>query len=1067
MVARARELVAREPALVQAMATPDDLAAIACGRTSLDYLRIACERYADRPCFGTREPGEPGFRTVSYRELWQRITGLATGCAERGLLAPGERVGICGDASVEWLVADLACLYRAAVSVPITVGTAEAEVAHMLDESGVGTLVCSAAERSRLARAIEARPGIRVVVIEHDLDALIAAGRDRLPTPPAAREPDPVVMVLYSSGTTGRPKGVMLTEQRWGGDLRAALAWPRIPWVIVGYLPLSHTAGRRLVNQTLIHGGVTYFTAAPDMSALFQDVRLVRPTVMPVLPRLSGVVSQHFLDALARRGVSCDLASALDHPLAEVVMAEMRDTFFGDRLCLIRSGTAKTAPEVLTLLARSFAVPVSNEYGLTETGSISVNGELYPHLEYKVIDLPELGYTHPRGELLVRWPGLARGYLGNPEATAALFDADGFARTGDVVEELAPRRIEWIDRKSSVARLAHGEFVNVARLESLASTSSVIRQIYVHADPAHAYVLAVIVPAAARDRATLRRELDRIARDAQLPRHEVPRDFVIASEPFDVANRLVTPVGKLDRAALKARYGAELAALHTAIEARMLGGDGTPGTGTAAAIQRAAAIALGLAASEVDPHDPQVGFLAFGGDSFSAIRFCALLAEAIGIALPVAAVLDPVASFATLGARVDELRRGHRVRDDDAIHGTATEVSASELALDRLLPAIASRDGIASPPRVVLLTGANGYLGRFVLAELLARLPGDGRLVCIARGADDAAARGRLAVDDSRIAAHAGDLTRPRLGLDSEQFDALAERVDSIVHCGALVNHALPYGELFEPNVLGTIEVARLAAHRRIPIHFVSTLGVVTGHGTRRVLEAERASELHPRRSTAGGAATGYVTSKWAGEVVLDQLHQRDGVTVHIYRCGMLLPDRRTASINHTDNVNRLLAGILATGLAPHSFYAGAPARYDGLPVDCVARAIVASVLAPAPGLHRYHASNAETHPVVSLDRIVDWLETAGARLERLPHADWLPRFRARLDQLGDAARAWSPRSTIARWEQPIRTVDVPAIDTTRFLGLLGGRTLPALDEDSVRRWKQSLERARSGGTPT
>jgi fatty acid CoA ligase FadD9 len=1057
VVARARELVVCEPELAQAMATAEDLAAIARGRISIDYVRIACERYAERPCFGMRDVLEPAFRTITYRELWQRVVALATTCAERGLLAPGELVGICGGASVEWIVADLACLYRGAVSVPITVGTSEADAAHVLDESGLATLVCSAAEHSRLRSVIEARPRIRnVIVIEHELAALIAAGGVRAPVPPRSEsEIDPDVMVLYSSGTTGRPKGIVLTERRWGGDLRAALAFPAVPWVNVGYLPLSHLAGRRLVNQNMMHGGVTYFTAAPDMSTLFHDVRLVRPTIMPAVPRISSLVSQHFLATLARRGLTTDLAAALDHPLGEVVMTEMRAAFFGDRLCLIRTGTAKTAPEVLALLERCFAVTVSNEYGLTETGSISVNGEIYPHLDYKLSPLPELGFTHPRGELLVKWPGLARGYLNNAEATAALFDPDGFVRTGDVVEELAPRRIEWIERKSSVARLAQGEFVNVDRLESLAATSSVIHQIYGHADPTSSYMLAVIVPVpGSSERATLRRELDRIARVAQLPRHEVPRDFVIASEPFSVANRLVTPVGKLDRAALKARYGTELAALRASIEARLLRGGQVPDADAATVVQRAAATALGLVATEVDPHDPVVGFLGFGGDSFSAIRFCALIEEAIGVAFPVAAVLDPIASFAALVVRVDELRRGGlRSVGYEEVHGTATEVAAAELALDRMLPVMATRAGVTSPPRVVLLTGGNGYLGRFVLSELLERLPRDGQLVCLVRGT------GRLpTITDPRVIVHTADLARPRLGLEAPLFEALAERCDSIVHCGALVNHVLSYRELFVPNVLGTIEIARLAARRQIPIHFASTLGIVAGHGTRRVFEAESAGELHPRRSAAGTAA-GYVTSKWASEVVLEQLHLRDGVTVQIYRCGMLLPHRRVDAINRTDNVNRLLAGILATGLAPRSFYAGEPARYDGLPVDCVATALVTNVLATAPGLHIFHASNAESRPSISLDHIVDWLETGGARLERLPHAEWLARFRARLEKLGEGARAWSPLSTIARWEQPIRAADVPAIDTRQFLALLGDRA-PAIDEAYVHRWKHSLDGA-------
>ena len=161
-------------------------------------------------------------------------------------------------------------------------------------------------------------------------------------------------------------------------------------------------------------------------------------------------------------------------------------------------------------------------------------------------------------------------------------------------------------------------------------------------------------------------------------------------------------------------------------------------------------------------------------------------------------------------------------------------------------------------------------------------------------------------------------------------------------------------------------------------------------------------------------------------------------------------------AINRTDNVNRLLAGILATGLAPRSFYAGEPVRYDGVPVDDVARAIVTSVLAARPGLHVTHASNSGLEPAVSLDQIVDWLETGGARLERLPHAEWVTRFRARLDELGEAARAWSPAQVIARWARPIRAEDIPRLETRAFLDLLG-ESPPAIDEPYVHRWRHAL----------
>src|SRR5262249_39578930 len=142
------------------------------------------------------------------------------------------------------------------------------------------------------------------------------------------------------------------------------------------------------------------------------------------------------------------------------------------------------------------------------------------------------------------------------------------------------------------------------------------------------------------------------------------------------------------------------------------------------------------------------------------------------------------------------------------------------------------------------------------------------------------------------LVVHAGDVMQPKLGLPEKVYADLAEQVDAIVHASALVNHALTYPHLFEPNVVGTVEVLRLAlARRRKAVHFVSTGGMVAG--IRRptpILEDESAASLWPRRPVRSDAyALGYATSKWACEVLLEDLHRRCGVPVSVFRCGMIL----------------------------------------------------------------------------------------------------------------------------------------------------------------------------------
>lgn len=1067
-------MVERHPELREVMSSESGLAFVRDrSSSSIHAIAATCERHADRTCFVDRAG------PVAYREIWHRVTALAGAWTRERIAGRDDRVGICGAPGIDWVVADLACLYTGAVSVPLAINLPPAELRALIEHARLTTVVCGAAQLTQLAEI----HGCRIIVMRNNdadrdvavppgaitLDALVAAGAPA--SAMARKRGDDLVTIMYTSGSTSRPKGVMLSERRSLATLVTALDWPPFPHVMIGYLPHSQIAGRRFVFDVMLHGGITHFAAE---ALPFAAIPTARPTMMPMLPRVSGMLYQQFKSELVTRfGPETDPAIAIDDERGRSVMADMHSTTLGDRLCLIRVGSASTAPNIITFLERCFGVAVANGYGTTETSSVTCNEVLFPHIEYKLADVPELGYAttdrpFPRGELLVRSPENTLGYLDDPAATAELFDREGYVKTGDVVEDRGNRRLVWIDRRSSVTKLAQGQFIATTRLEEMYATGSpVIDQIYLYVNPRHAFLLAVIVPS--RDalghgeqlRRILREELDRIARATGRRSHEVPRDFVIA-EPFTQANELLTESGKQNQRRLRERFSARLDELHAAIEARELATDGTAG------VRGVLAIALGLPVADLDAAPPGIGFVGFGGDSISALRFSTLVKEAFGVAISVGSVLDPSASLAAIIARVEGLiGRDQRELAFEDVHGPGSSVRASEL--DAIVPDGPATGTAAREPAVVLLTGASGFLGQVLMFELARR----GQVICLVRGADDRAARERLRstagdrlgaeldqlMASGRVRVRAGDLLAPQLGLSARDHEALADSIDAIVHGGALVNHALSYAQLFDPNVRGTLEIMRLALRRRAPITFVSSIGVASRREPGAIVdETELARALWPERPLGGGPddhGVGYVTSKWAGEVLLEQLHARHGIAATIIRCSNLAPDLGyPGHLNWADTTNRLLYSILATRLAPHSFYApgDAPARYDLLPVGTVARSIAAAACRHTTGLATYHAS-CGTESALSLDRLVDWIESAGIALTRLPHATWFAAFREQVEQL-PAAR--SAQIMLSRWQTLLLRDRFAHVSTTRYRKL--DETSSTVDEQLVHQWISVLE---------
>lgn len=262
-----------------------------------------------------------------------------------------------------------------------------------------------------------------------------------------------------------------------------------------------------------------------------------------------------------------------------------------------------------------------------------------------------------------------------------------------------------------------------------------------------------------------------------------------------------------------------------------------------------------------------------------------------------------------------------------------------------------------------------------------------------------------------------------------------------IVDPAALVNHVLPYSQLFGPNALGTAELIRIALTTRIkPYAYVSTIGVGAGIEPGQFTEDADIREISATRKVDDTYANGYGNSKWAGEVLLREAHDLTGLPVSVFRCDMILADTTYAGqLNLPDMFTRMMLSLIATGVAPQSFYeldaAGARQRahYDGLPVEFIADAISTLGSRVVDGFETYHVMNPYDDGI-GMDQFVDWLVDAGYPIERIAdYAAWLDRFETSLRALPDAQRQASLLPLLHNYQRPEHPVNSSIAPVDRF----------------------------------
>ncbi len=452
----------------------------------------------------------------------KRVRAVALGLSALGV-GKGDRVALLSENRPDWSVTDLAILSLGAVNVPIYTTQAPEQVGYILEDSGARLLFVSGRKVYR-----HARPGIAAAaasvekIIFFDTDAASShegamtlleleqqgAELDRLEPEVfdgllSTVEPEDLATIIYTSGTTGEPKGVMLTHSNFVSNVLAISGSLPIYTtdVSLSVLPLSHIFERTVYYVFCWSGVSVYYAASFDMVGDY--LREVRPTIMTAVPRLfekvyhkiikkgtaaGGWRSRLFLWAL---GVGQCYAELKDKrqpvpPLLEIqqevasrlVFSKWREGV-GGRLRYFVSGGAALSP-ALSYAFLGAGIDILQGYGMTETCVVAVNrpennrvgsvGPTFADIEVR---------TDAEGEFLVRGPNIMRGYYNKPDDTIAVFDEDGWFKTGDVGRIDEAGRLFITDRKKELFKLSNGKYVAPQLVESIIKQSAFVNQVVV------------------------------------------------------------------------------------------------------------------------------------------------------------------------------------------------------------------------------------------------------------------------------------------------------------------------------------------------------------------------------------------------------------------------------------------------------------------------------------------------------------------------------------------------------------------------------------------------------------
>ncbi|QMV61641.1 AMP-binding protein [Pseudomonas berkeleyensis] len=506
-----------------------------------------------------RQPVEGVWHDYSWRQVDDQARRLASALQALGCV-PGERVALLAKNCAEWFISDLAIQHAGLISVPLYPLQAPEQIAYVLEHAGCKViLVGKLDEPDKLATGIA--PHITRIAMpyptmsaEHQWQALLAA-HEPLPGTHLQHGED-LLSILYTSGTTGQPKGVMLSAHAMAYSAANATAEMKMTPQdqFFSYLPLSHAAERFLVEFNSLYCGASV-AFVESLETFASDLRQVRPTVFFSVPRLWTRFQQGVLEKLPAQKLERLLRIPL---LGRLVARKVRAGLGLDRARILVSGAAAISTGLLAWYQR-LGMTICEGYGMTEhfaygcfnrPGQVRFGtvGRPMPHLQLRIDD---------SGEILLRSETLMQGYYREPEKTEETLK-DGWLHTGDRGQLDDAGYLRITGRVKDIFKTSKGKYVAPAPIEGEIAKSHWIEQVCLMGSNLDQPVALIELSPAARQQQC--QSLDQSLAEhlsvlnQQLAPHERISHFYLVNEPWTVDNGCMTPTMKIRRNVLEARY---------------------------------------------------------------------------------------------------------------------------------------------------------------------------------------------------------------------------------------------------------------------------------------------------------------------------------------------------------------------------------------------------------------------------------------------------------------------------------------------------------------------------------